>query len=118
MRFFAIASLALLVLVSCFDPTEQTISVRIQNDTSKPVAVRRCAGGTDQLALRCTSFLESETLKPGDGDSFNTSDEGVPNPFLVQDMAGNRLGCLPLVFHHKSDEGSTVLASTATPCPT
>jgi hypothetical protein len=57
-------------------------------------------------------------LRPGEEtDSFNISDRGVPNPYLVVSADGQkRLGCLPFVMPHVVEGGLVGRVSEMVPC--
>jgi hypothetical protein len=93
------------------DPTENNFYVRVLNDTSMAVILSTCGTG-DPL---CTKTYETGKLAPGKAwPSVQTSVDLV-NPVLIRDLAGHRLGCLPLLFDYNAS-GLTVRVSEMTRC--
>jgi hypothetical protein len=83
--------------------------VRLLNDTERTVVIWRCK---DEA---CHSLIDRSVVKPGGGGTVSTSIVGVPNPFVVMDEGGKRLGCLPLVLP-RYVEGLVARVSRAVPC--
>lgn len=63
----------------------------------------------------CHNLIDKSVVKLGGGGMVNTSVVGVPNPFVVLDEQGRRLGCLPLVLP-RFVEGLVARVSHAVPC--
>ena len=82
------------VFHTSIDPTEQTFTVTLHNDTAGTVVVKQCGA-------ECDSFHETDRLRPGASVSVNTSSDGAANWWAVTDANGRTLGCIPLTFHHK-----------------
>ena len=83
--------------------------VRLLNDTHRTVVIWRCK---DEA---CRTLIDKSVVKPGGGGTVNTSVVGVPNPFVVLDEQGRRLGCLPLVLPRYVG-GLVARVSRAVPC--
>jgi hypothetical protein len=83
--------------------------VRLLNDTKQTVVIWRCK---DEA---CHSLTQRAEVKPGEGGTVSTSIIGVPNPFVVVDERGKRLGCLPLALPHYV-KGLVARVSRAVPC--
>jgi hypothetical protein len=84
---------------------------KIINDTSQLTFISLCAdndcGGTHG---------SPDELAPHEDDGYrNVSSHGAPNVFLVQNAAGNTLGCLPVVMPHWVPT-LTVRVSARLPC--
>jgi hypothetical protein len=91
------------------DPTEQSFGLTLHNDTPGTVVVKQCDA-------KCDSLHESDLLSPAASVRVNTSSENVTNWWAVDDVAGSRLGCLPLRYEHKI-EGLVINVSERTACP-
>lgn len=84
--------------------------IEIVNDLERPVEVSQC---NDNL---CNGgFHFSDTLPPGASFEASVSTSGVPNPWLVRELDGKRLGCLPLVMPEPT-EGLVARVSKFVPC--
>jgi hypothetical protein len=106
---FVVALISQVVFHSSIDPTEQSFTVTLQNDTASAVTVKQCDA-------TCNSFHERDQLAPGASVPVNTSSENVANWWLVADPSGRTIGCLPLRYNHKID-GLVVKISDHASCP-
>ena len=68
-------------------------SIEIENDLDRPVEVLHCDNN-----LCNGEFHFADDLPPGASFEASVSTSGVPNAWLVRDLNGARLGCLPLVM--------------------
>jgi hypothetical protein len=93
------------------DSTEANFYLKVLNDTSHAVVLSICGTG-DGL---CKKTYERGTLKPGHAWPSVQASVGLVDPVLVRDVAGRRLGCLPLFFGYNAD-GETVRVSAKVPC--
>lgn len=84
--------------------------VKIVNDLNRTVRMVQCA---DNLCI--DKPHSTGTLAPGDSFLANTSSSGVPNPWLVRELGGKRLGCLPLVMPEPT-KGLVAKVSQRVPC--
>ena len=84
--------------------------VEISNDLDRTVEVLQCG---DNLCMG--DFHIHGELEPGASFPANVSSRGVPNPWLVRELDGERLGCLPLVMPRPT-EGLVAYVSDAVPC--
>jgi hypothetical protein len=66
--------------------------------------------------VKCTSFHDHATLKPGDVIAENVSDAGIPQWFVVTGVDGKRVGCLKALFDHKEPNAQIGLSHTQQ-CP-
>lgn len=112
--FLALVPLVLVVaVVAAFngflDPTEQTFSVTLRNDTSSTVVLKQCD-------VDCSSFHSVFRLVPGRTAAVNTSSWGADNWWVVADQGGRTLGCLDLLFYRK-ETGVIVDVSGYGRCP-
>jgi hypothetical protein len=85
-------------------------SIEIKNDLRRPVEVLQCANN-----LCVDDFHTTGKLDAGDSFPANVSTSGVPNPWLVRELTGKRLGCLPLVMPEPT-EGIVARVSQVVPC--
>jgi hypothetical protein len=106
---FAVALVSQTVFHASIDPTEQSFTVTLRNDTPSAVVVKQCD-------VKCNSFHEKDRLPPGGSIPVNTSSNDVANWWAVSDSAGRTIGCLPLRYSHKVD-GLVVNISERTTCP-
>jgi hypothetical protein len=67
--------------------------IEIKNDLDRPVEVLQCDNN-----LCDGDFHFRDDLPPGASFNASVSTVGVPNPWLVRELDGERLGCLPLVM--------------------
>lgn len=109
--------LAVLAQVTCpkgadcsIDPTEQSMAVRILNDTTQPVIV-------DQMSCPPES-CEHEVVAPAHSHEAGTSDRGVENLYRVKDQSGKILGCFPLLYFRRPATEPTVRVSQPSQCLT
>jgi hypothetical protein len=93
------------------DPTENIFYVKVLNDTSHTVILSICATG-DGL---CTKAYDSGRLKPGGSWPSVQTSVGALDPVLVRNLAGKRLGCVPIFFDYNAT-GSVVRVSELVPC--
>lgn len=85
-------------------------SIEIENDLRRQVELLQCDNNL------CTeNFHLTGRVQPGGSFSANVSTSGVPNPWLVRELSGERLGCLPLVMPEPV-EGLVARTSQAVPC--
>lgn len=106
---FVTALISRVVFHASVDPTEQSFTVTLHNDTSSTVVVKQCDA-------KCDSFHEQDRLQPDGSVPVNTSSDGAANWWSVTDASGHTLGCIPLTYHHKVD-GLVVDVSSYTTCP-
>ena len=92
------------------DPTEQSMGVRILNDTTHTVVV-------DQMSCPPES-CEHEMVAAGASAEAGTSDRGVENLYRVSDRSGRVLGCFPLLYFRRPSAEPTVRVSYANQCLT
>jgi hypothetical protein len=97
---------------SSIDPSESTFYVKIANDTSRTVVLSFC--GTDQDLCDGKTY-DTGVLKPGASLPTVQTSVGLSNPELVRSRAGQRLGCLPLLFDYNAS-GAVVWVSQLVPC--
>jgi hypothetical protein len=97
------------VIASGCAPDHTVGHVRLLNDTRRAVVIWRCK---DEA---CHSLIDRSVVEPGGGGTVSTSIVGVPNPFLVMDEGGKRVGCLPVVLPGYV-EGLVARVSRAVPC--
>ncbi len=91
------------------DPTEDTFSVSLRNDTGQAVIVKQCD-------VKCDSFHEQDRLSAWGTVSMNTSSANSANWWLVTDQSGAKLGCVNLQYDHKQS-GAVVNLSQIVDCP-
>lgn len=96
-----------------FDPTEQSVPVRIHNDLSSEVIVQECLSLS---SCRSAETLAGGVLRPGASVTVGSSDRGVANWHRISDTSGRVLGCLPLVFQTRK-EHAVVQVSSLSHCP-
>jgi hypothetical protein len=84
--------------------------IEIENDLGRPVELRQCDNN-----LCVGDFHTTGKLDAGDSFPASVSSSGVPNPWLVRELTGKRLGCLPLVMP-KPTEGIVAKVSQVVPC--
>ncbi len=115
--FALLFGLAVVVQLTCpkgadcsIDPTEQSMGVRILNDTPHTVVV-------DQMSCPPDS-CEHEMVAAGRSAKAGTSDRGVENLYRVSDQSGNVLGCFPLLYFRRPSAEPTVRVSVANQCLT
>lgn len=94
--------------VACYDPTEQAVTVTIQNDTPGSVTVRQCD-------TTCGVTHEVHSLPPGGSVRVNSSSRQVSNYWLIVDQSGAVTGCLNLLTKEK--QARTFKISDTAPCP-
>ena len=107
--------ITLLIAAGCgsIDPTENNFYVRVLNDTPRRVVLSFC--GTENNLCNNGKTYDTGTLKPGQAFPTVQTSIGLANPYLVRTRAGQRLGCLPLLFDYNAD-GATVRVSELVPC--
>jgi hypothetical protein len=87
-------------------------SMRMENDLERPVELMQCRSNA------CDDGFYGDVsgvMQPGGSFKANVSTSGVPNPWLVRELDGTRLGCLPLVMPEPT-EGVVVRVSQYVPC--
>jgi hypothetical protein len=94
------------------DPTQNNFDVKIVNDSPRAVVLRYCGTGHN---LCDGVFYDSGTLKPGQAWSDVATSVGESDPWLVQSLSGERLGCLPVAFDYNAS-GAVVRVSDIVPC--
>jgi hypothetical protein len=110
-------------LGGCVNTSGAPGQARIVNDTDKTVQVWQCSRDScksDRIAIGpwAEQFPSKDVLHPGyETDSFNISEHGVPNPYLLVTADGQtRLGCLPFVMPHLVEGGLTARVSQMIRC--
>lgn len=92
------------------DPTEQSMAVRILNDTNRSVVVEQ---------MSCPpADCERDVVAPSGSVEVNTSDSGAENLYRIQDQRGNTLGCFPLLYFRRPSAEPTLPVSSANQCLT
>ena len=92
------------------DPTEQSMAVRILNDTNQSVVV-------DQMSCP-PGDCEHDIVAANGSVEVNTSDSGAENLYRVKDESGDTLGCFPLLYFRRPSGEPTVRVSLASQCLT
>ena len=92
------------------DPTEQTMNVRVLNDTTRTVVVNQMSCPPESC--------EHEMVAAGGSVEAGTSDRGAENLYRVSDQTGNVLGCFPLLYFRRPAAEPTVRVSLANQCLT
>jgi hypothetical protein len=107
-RVAAVAA-AMAFLTACgasqIDPTEQSFTLWLRNDTGVEIKVLQC---TD---AHCHHFGDTQRVQPGARGEAATSDRAVANPYLFELADGTIYGCLPLVYNSKPSPKPTVQIS-------
>lgn len=85
-------------------------SIEIFNDLGRPVELLQCDNN-----LCVGKFHLTGRMAPGGSFPANVSTSGVPNPWLVRELDGRRVGCLPLVMPTPT-EGLVAKVSQFVPC--
>jgi hypothetical protein len=85
-------------------------SVEVVNDLGRRVELLQCSNDLCTGDYHLTGVME-----PGRSFTANVSTIGVPNPWLVRELDGERLGCLPLVMPEPT-EGVVARVSQYVPC--
>jgi hypothetical protein len=85
-------------------------SVEVMNDLGRRVELLQCDNNLCTDDYHLTGVME-----PGHSFTANVSTSGVPNPWLVRELDGERLGCLPLVMPEPT-EGVVARVSQYVPC--
>ena len=80
----------------------------LRNDTPSTVKVIQCV-------TSCQTLHERRTIPAGSRTIVFGSNEGIRFGYLVEDMAGRRLGCIYMKFDHVQQE-PTVLVSSMGRC--
>ena len=85
-------------------------SIEVRNDLGRTVELLQCSDNlcTDDFRIR-------GDMEPGASFQANVSTSGVPNPWLVLEPSGERLGCLPLVMPEPTG-GLVARLSDVVPC--
>ena len=92
------------------DPTEQSMGVRILNDTTHAVVVGQMSCPPESC--------EHETVAAGGSAEAGTSDRGGENLYRVSDKSGKVLGCFPLLYFRRPSAEPTVRVSLGNQCLT
>jgi hypothetical protein len=87
--------------------------VRLANDTSRTVVLGWCTG-----QIRCGSFADTWTLKPGQSASTRQDPDGVFRPMEVLSTTKVVTGCLPLQFSRAVPKGTLIGVSRMVTCGT
>jgi hypothetical protein len=106
---FLAALISLTVFHTSIDPTEETVTVTLHNDTASILVLKQCGS-------KCNTFHEVDRLSPGQNVRVNTSSDGASNWWVVSDVRGRRLGCLPLSYDKKASD-LVVDVSSYSDCP-
>jgi hypothetical protein len=85
-------------------------SIQIRNDLGRTVEVLQCDNN-----LCVEEFHITGRMEPGGSFRANVSTSGIPSPWLVRELDGTRLGCLPLVMPEPT-EGVVAKTSQAVAC--
>jgi hypothetical protein len=85
-------------------------SIEIRNDLGRTVEVLQCDNNLCIGEFHITGRLEPDNSFPA-----NVSTSGVPSPWLVRELNGKRLGCLPLVMPEPT-KGLVARVSQVVPC--
>lgn len=111
------ASVVLVLLclcTSCIDPTEQVLQVVVHNDTKVNVVIEQCGYGCGSAPTEVDRLGSEQSI------TVNTSDDDVPNYWLIVDGQGHKVGCLNLIYNGRPQNPRALIsdASRATSCPT
>lgn len=101
----------LIILATGCASVDNPYGVTITNDMQIIVEVLQC----DDEACVNGEFHDRELLSPGESLGAGVSTRGIPNPWLVRNTKGRRLGCLPLVMPQPTD-GVTAYTSQLVAC--
>lgn len=110
---FGLAAIAAVFAVGAViqDPGESIFYVGIVNDTSRTVVLSSCGENN-----RCNGRTwDTSVMKPGKVWSTAQTSVGAASPWLVRSRAGQRLGCLPLLFDYNAS-GAVVRVSQLVRC--
>jgi hypothetical protein len=104
------ATTALALLTACgasqIDPTEQSFTLWLHNDTGVEIKVLQC------VDAHCHHFGDTQHVKPAARGEADTSSEAVANPVLFELADGSIYGCLPLIYNSKPHPKPTVQISS------
>ena len=92
------------------DPTEQSMPVRILNDSAQAVILEEMSCPPEDC--------EHDVVPPNRSVEVNTSDRGAENLYRAKDRNGNTLGCFPLLYFRRPSVEPTVRVSLANQCLT
>jgi hypothetical protein len=90
---------------SQIDPTEQSFSLWLHNDTGVPITVLQCVDD------HCRHYGNVTVVMPGARTEAGTSARAVANPQLFKLSDGSVYGCLPLNFNSKPTPKPTLQIS-------
>jgi hypothetical protein len=116
----AVAAFVAAAISGAFDTNQDSLALRIRNDTQRYVKVDWCENANCNGSF---DPMSTARLEPGEYDRRDLPADDVTDMFVIEDANGDRIGCLPVRVDETYQELplknvlTVVRVSEATPCP-